>query len=269
MTATDKAFTGSIPTIYERYMVPFNFAPYAADLAARIAAESPRDVLELAAGTGALTVELLRQLPRGTAITATDLNQAMLDVAATKLPSGAVTLKPCDAMQLDFADQSFDAVACQFGVMFLPDKEAAFHGIRRVLRQGGRFLFSVWDELETNVLSAVVEAAVAKAFPDDPPAFFRRTPFGYHDKPLIAATLRNAGFRDVHAETVTLPSRAPTAEHVAIAICQGTPLRADIEKRAPGRLAEITELARQAVVASHGNGPVEAPMQALLFAATA
>ena len=269
MTATDKAFTGSIPTIYEQYMVPFNFAPYAADLAARVAVESPKDVLELAAGTGALTVELLRQLPRGTSITATDLNQAMLDVAATKLPSGAVTLRPCDAMQLPFPDRSFDAVACQFGVMFLPDKESAFRGIRRVLRLGGRFLFNVWDALDKNVLSAVVEAAVAKAFPDDPPAFFRRTPFGYHDKALIAATLRNAGFTDVRAETVALPSRAPTAERVAIAICQGTPLRGEIEQRAPGRLAEITELARQAVAAAHGSGPVEAPMQALVFAATA
>ena len=269
MAASDKAFTGSVPTIYERYMVPFNFAPYAVDFAARVAALKPRDVLEIAAGTGALTVELLRQLPRDTAIIATDLNQAMLDVAATKLPHGAVTLRACDAMQLPLPDQSFDAVACQFGVMFLPDKTAGFRGIRRVLRPGGRFLFSVWDDLESNVLSAVVEAAVAKAFPNDPPAFFRRTPFGYHDQAAITATLREAGFSDVIAETVTLPSRAPSAEHVAIAICQGTPLRGEIEQRAPGRLAEITDLAREAVAAAHGSGPVEAPMQALVFEAVA
>jgi ubiquinone/menaquinone biosynthesis C-methylase UbiE len=269
MAASDKEFTGSVPTIYERYMVPFNFAPYAADMAKRVAALKPREVLEIAAGTGALTVELLRQLPRDTAMIATDLNQAMLDVAATKLPSGAVTLRACDAMQLPFDDHSFDVVACQFGVMFLPDKTAGFRGVRRVLRQGGHFLFSVWDNLDSNVLSAVVETAVAKAFPDDPPAFFRRTPFGYHDEALISSTLRAAGFSDVRAETVTLPSRAPSAEHVAIAICQGTPLRAEIEQRAPGRLAEITDLARQAVAAAHGSGPVEAPMQALVFEAAA
>lgn len=265
MAASDKAFTGSVPTIYERYMVPFNFAPYAVDLAARVAALKPKEVLEIAAGTGALTVELLRQLPRDTALIATDLNQAMLDVAATKLPHGAVTLRACDAMQLPFPDQSFDVVACQFGVMFLPDKTAGFRGIRRVLSEGGQFLFSVWDKLESNVLSAVVEAAVAKAFPDDPPAFFRRTPFGYHEEAAITAALRDAGFSDVRAETLTLPSRAPSADHVAIAICQGTPLRGEIEQRAPGRLAQITDLAREAVVASHGRGPVEAPMQALVF----
>ena len=265
MAETDKAFTGSIPSIYERYMVPFNFAPYAEDMARRVAALSPRDVLEIAAGTGAVTVELLRQLPPDTTIVATDLNQAMLDVAAAKLPPGAVALRACDAMQLPFSPQSFDVVICQFGVMFLPDKAAAFRGIRRVLREGGHFLFSVWDSLDRNVLSSVVESAVAKAFPDNPPSFFRRTPFGYHDKQIISATLTDAGFSHVQAETVTLPSRAPSAQHVAIAICQGTPLRGEIEQRAPGRLDEITALARQALEADYGTGNVEGPMQAILF----
>ena len=269
MAATDKAFTGSIPTIYERYMVPFNFAPYAEDMARRIAATAPRDVLEIAAGTGALTVELLKQLPRDTAILATDLNQAMLDVAAAKLPSGAVTLRACDAMQLPFPPQSFDTVACQFGAMFLPDKLAGYRGVRNVLREGGRFFFSVWDDLDSNVLSAVVADAIAKSFPDDPPDFFRRIPFGYNDAAAITATLRDAGFHDVRAETVTLPSRAPSAEFVAVAICQGTPLRSEIEKRDAGRLAEVTERAREAVEAAYGKGPVEGPMQAIVFEAGA
>ena len=233
MAATDKAFTGSIPSIYEHYMVPFNFSPYAQDMARRVASLNPRDVLELAAGTGALTVEMLKQLPRDCSIIATDLNQAMLDVAAAKLAAGAVTLRACDATQLPFAAQSFDAVVCQFGVMFFPDKLAAFRGVRRVLRETGCFLFSVWDALDRNVLSAVVETAVADAFPDDPPSFFRRIPFGYNDALATAATLRDAGFTDVLSETVTLRSRAPSAEFVAIAICQGTPIRSEIEKRAP------------------------------------
>ena len=85
MTATDKAFSGSVAALYESHMVPMLFAPYAAEMAARVAAHGPKDVLEIAAGTGAVTAELLKRLPEAATITATDLNQAMLDLAARKI----------------------------------------------------------------------------------------------------------------------------------------------------------------------------------------
>ncbi len=269
MAATDKVFTGSIPVIYESHMVPMVFTPYAADLARRIVAHAPQHVLEIAAGTGAVTRELVKQLPPGSTITATDLNQAMLDVAGARLSSGNLHFQACDAMQLPFGAQSQDAVACQFGVMFFPDKQVAYGEARRVLRPGGHFAFNVWDRLEANPFTAMVEDAMAAVFPADPPAFFRRTPFGYHDKDAISATLAAAGFRDVRAETVTLPSRAPSAGHVAVALCQGTPMRSEIEQRAPGRLQEITEQVSAAIEAALGKGPLETPMQAIVFEARA
>lgn len=269
MTASDKVFSGSIAAIYESHMVPLLFAPYATEMAARVAAHAPHDVLEIAAGTGAVTTELLRQLPKEATVTATDLNQGMLDVAAAKISDRRARLRSCDAQNLPFQDQSFDAVVCQFGVMFFPDKLIAYREAHRVLRKDGTYFLSVWDTLESSPFFAVVTEAVAAAFPQDPPGFFRRTPYGYHDVPVIAAALAQAGFSNVSSDKVTFPSRAPSAEYVAMALCQGTPLRSEIEQRAPNGLEEITEVARRAVEQSFGKGPVETTMRAILFEAAA
>lgn len=269
MSETDKVFSGSIATLYDSHMVPLLFAPYAADMAARIAAYSPKTVLEIAAGTGAVTAELLRHLPRGTGITATDLNQAMLDVAAAKLKDPRITSQACDAQALPFEAESFDAVICQFGVMFFPDKPKAYSEARRVLRKGGVYALNVWDRIETSPFFHVVHDAVAAQFPDDPPGFFRRTPYGYHDEEAITAALRAAGFKVVTSERVGFPSRAESAERVAIALCQGTPLRSEIEKRAPQGLADVTARAADALRKAFGPGPVETTMQAIVFEASA
>jgi threonine dehydrogenase-like Zn-dependent dehydrogenase len=101
MTATsDRKFSGSIPEVYERYMVPLIFEPYAVDLAARMAQIAPKRVLEIAAGTGVLTRQLARVLPPATAIVATDLNQPMLDRAKSVGTARPVEWRTADAMQL-------------------------------------------------------------------------------------------------------------------------------------------------------------------------
>ena len=269
MTASEKAFTGSVAALYESHMVPMLFAPYAADLAARVVGVAPGNVLEIAAGTGAVTAELLAQLPGSTAITATDLNPAMLDLAAAKLGDSRVRMLSCNAQQLPFDDGSFDAVICQFGAMFFPDKLTAYREARRVLRAGGSYFLSVWDDLESNPFAAVVHETVADAFPDDPPQFFRRMPHGYNDLSVITATLASAGFATVRSERLTLPCRAPSADHVALAMCQGTPLRPEIEQRAPGRIDAVTQEVATALRQSFGAGPVQSTMRALVLEARA
>jgi SAM-dependent methyltransferase len=166
-------------------------------------------------------------------------------------------------MQLPFPDESFDAVVCQFGVMFFPDKARALGEARRVLRPGGTLLFNVWDRIAQNELADTVTSALASAFPDDPPRFLARTPYGYFEPALIAADLARAGF-SARAEITTVParSRASSALDVAIAFCQGTPLRGEIEARDASRLAEATELAAEDVARRFGRGAVDAQMQA-------
>ena len=173
MSNTDSAriFTGSIPAMYEKYMVPLIFEHYAADLARRLASQSPSRVLEIAAGTGVVTRQLATTLPQDVAIVATDLNRPMLELAERIGTSRPVQWQHADAMQLPFPDRSFDAVVCQFGAMFFPDKARAFAEARRVLRTGGVLLFNVWDRIEENEFADAVTATLAEVFPEDPPAF--------------------------------------------------------------------------------------------------
>ena len=259
----DKVFAGSIPRLYEEYLVPLIFAPYAEDLAGRVAELAASRILEIAAGTGVVTRALATRLPASTAIVATDLNPGMLETAAQVGTTRPVQWRQADAMQLPFADGEFDAVVCQFGVMFFPDKGKAFAETRRVLRPGGAFVFNAWDRIEDNEFADVVTSALATMFPDDPPRFLARTPHGYHDRATIERDLRAGGFASpARIDTVAARSVAPTARHPAIAYCQGTPLRSEIEARDAARLGEATDVAAAAVERRFGAGPVDARIQA-------
>jgi len=259
----DKVFAGSIPRLYEQYLVPLIFAPYADDLAARVAARTPSRVLEVAAGTGVVARALATQLPKSTAIVATDLNPGMLEAAAQVGTARPVQWRRADAMQLPFADGEFDVVVCQFGVMFFPERRHAFAEARRVLRPGGAFVFNTWDRIEDNEFADVVTSSLASFFPADPPRFLARTPHGYHDRATIERDVRGAGFASpVLIDTVAARSTAPTAWHPAIAYCQGTPLRSEIEARDAARLAEATDFAADAVARRFGSGPVDGKIQA-------
>jgi SAM-dependent methyltransferase len=264
MVATDTAFAGSIPEYYHRCLGPFLFEPYADDLARRAQALRPRRILETAAGTGIVTAALARALPEAE-IVATDLNPDMLRVAAAHVDSPLVAFVPADAQALPFPDSGFDLVVCQFGAMFFPDRVAAYREAGRTLAPGGAFLFNVWDRLDANPASQAVAEAVAALFPDDPPGFIGRVPFGYHDRLRIEADLRAAGFGTVEAETVAKRSRG-SARDLAPGLCQGSPLRAEIEARAPERLDEATDAAVAALVGRCGD-PVDCAMSALVFMA--
>lgn len=259
----DIVFAGSVPQFYERYMVPLIFEPYACDLAARVARRQPSRVLEIAAGTGVVTRQLAQTLAPGATIIATDLNQAMLDHAASIGTARHVHWQAADAQKLPFGDGEFDTVVCQFGAMFFPEKSRAFAEARRVLRSGGRFLFSVWDHIEHNAFAQAVTDALASEFAHDPPLFMARTPHGYHDKSIIARDLANGGWsHNAQFDTLTYRSRAASAREVAIAFCQGTPLRNEIETRAAERLQEVTERAAQAIAQRFGGGAVDGKIQA-------
>jgi SAM-dependent methyltransferase len=265
---SDTRFAGSIPVVYEKYLVPLIFAPYAVELAARLTKRSLTNLLELAAGTGVLTRRLAHELPAGVSITATDLNQSMLDVAATIGTYRFVQFRAADALQLPFGDSTFDAVVCQFGVMFFPDKPRAFAEARRVLRPGGVFLFNVWDRIEENEFAMTVTEALATVLPDDPPRFMARVPHGYHDVDVIQRDLAAAGFAGAPGiETIAARSRATSARSVAIAYCQGTPLRAEIEVRDSSSLAEATDMAESVLARRFGAGAVDGKIQAHIITA--
>lgn len=263
MAVTDKLFAGSIPEVYDRYLVPLIFDSYARDLAERLGAVRPRDVLETAAGTGALTRAIEPRLAAEARMVATDLNQPMLDRAAARQPhAGRIAWQRADALALPFEDERFDAVACQFGAMFFPDKVRGYGEVHRVLKPGGHFFFNVWDEISENEFADVVTQALAARFAQDPPRFLARTPHGYSDAGRIRDDLTAAGFSRISVDTVDGVSKASSPHEPAIAYCQGTPLRNEIEARDASGLEDATNEAAAALARRFGSGAVEGRIRA-------
>ncbi|MCX6398238.1 MAG: class I SAM-dependent methyltransferase [Propionibacteriales bacterium] len=264
----DSRFVGAIPEVYERLMVPMIFEAPAVRLADILAALRPADVLETAAGTGALTRELVRACP-GAQVTATDLNPPMLEAAAARLPAGArVVWRDADATALPFGDADFDAVVCQFGAMFFPDRVQGYREALRVLRPGGAFVFNTWDRIENNEVTFVIETALVAAAPQAPIRFMSRTPHGYHSPDQIRTDLQAAGLGEVRVEPVDGIGRTTAAEG-AVAFCQGTPLRVAIENHPTLTVDSATAIAESALLQHFGPGPIDGSIRWFEVVATA
>ncbi|TPQ26369.1 SAM-dependent methyltransferase [Bradyrhizobium guangdongense] len=270
MPESDKVFAGSVPENYDRYMVPLIFQGYADDMARRVAARTPKAVLETAAGSGAVTRAVAAVLSPDATYVVTDLNQPMLDHARQRQGDDArLTWRQADALALPFPDGSFDLICCQFGAMFFPDRVKGYQETRRVLRPNGVFIFNVWDRIEDNVIAADVTDAMAEFFPDDPPRFLARTPHGYHDTAKIRRDVLAAGFSGVTIETRSDLNQAISPQLAATAYCQGTPLRGEIEARRADALEAATAHATKVIIARHGEGEISAKIQAHVIEAMA
>ncbi len=263
----DKLFAGAIPALYDRLFVPLIFQPNAEDIAPRVAAGNPSSVLEIAAGTGAVTRVLAPLLGKTCRYVVTDLNEPMLDHARSRQPEDPrITWRVADALALPFEEKSFDVVVCQFGVMFFPDRIAGYREALRVTRPGGRFIFSTWGELGRNDFAACLTGALAEFFPDHPPDFIARVPHGYHDPARIRSDLESAGYRFITVAPVTTNGAAERPEDVATAFCQGTPLRNEFEARGAS-LKAVTEHVARAIERKFGSGPLSGEAYALVVTA--
>lgn len=264
MTASDAQFIGSIPETYHRHLGPLLFEPYATDLAGRLelSAGPAARVLELAAGTGILTRRLRERMPAGAILVATDLNPPMLEVARANLgATSGVEWRQADATALPFPPETFDAVACQFGLMFFPDKPRAAREAARVSRRGAQLLLNVWDSLEHDPIGRIADETIAGFFPSDPPDFYK-IPFGYHDKGVIRALLEGAGWDHVQASTLPLIAEAPSAEHAAVGLVRGNPVLLAIRERGTAEPDAIVAGVAAALAKEFGDRPLRVPMQA-------
>lgn len=257
------AFTHSTPALYDRHMGPLLFEPYAKVIAERSALLQPTLILETAAGTGIVTQAVTEAVPQAK-IVATDINPTMLEFAAQHVRSERVAIQTADAQALPYADQSFDLVLCQFGVMFFPDKVRAHHEAWRVLRTGGHYLLVTFDRLELNPAPKAVEQAVNALFPNDPPLYMERGPFSYTDPALIKHDLRVAGFTELEFETIAVTSRV-SARDAAQGIVLGSPLRSEIERRDRSALDCAANAVTAALLPWDGK---DAPMSAHFIIAT-
>jgi SAM-dependent methyltransferase len=259
----DRALAWSVFDVYDELLVPLIFHGYAEEAALRLTDLRAGAILEVAAGTGAVTRALAATLPPEVSITATDLVPGMIERARQVGTVRPVTWEQADVMALPYESESFDAVVCQFGAMFFDPKPAAFAEMRRVLRRGGRLVCSVWDRVERNEFAAVVDDAMQHHFPDDPPEFLEHRPYEYHDASAVAADLHAAGFEATPAiRTAARVSRAATAVDAAAAFCAGTPLRNEIEARGANLLGGAIEAAADALAARFGPADLEGRISA-------
>lgn len=268
MTDRNAQFTGSIPVAYDRDLGPLLFEPYAEDLVSRLDCGTRSSVLEIAAGTGIVTARLRRALPAAAAFTATDLNPAMLDFARAKIREPGIEWRQADAQALPFPDAAFDAVACQFGVMFVPDKARAFREARRVLRPGGHFAFNLWLSLAENPVGRIARDTVAKFFAPGAPIFYD-VPWGFHDESLVRELLRAARFDVASCERVELEGRSPSALDAARGLVTGTPIFSAVTESATAPADEIIRAVAENLAAEGGAAPLRLPMRALVVIARA
>ena len=262
--STPPAYSGTIPENYDRYLGPYIFEPYAADLVERIPADTRR-VLEIACGTGRVTAHLRERLA-GAEIIATDVNADMLAEARRQLGETGVHWQEADAQDLPFGEGHFDVVVCQFGLMFMPDRPKALREAYRVLRPGGRLLFSTWDSLENNPSFFLANELVTAYFPVEPPRFFH-LPFSVYGEETLSALARDAGFSPVRVTLVVKTGISPSADDAATGMLDGSPIYPQILARGAGLMPVIRKGLAEGLGRVFGDAPLSSRMQAWMVEA--
>ena len=254
------AFAGSIPANYERYLGPFLFEPYALDLVSRLQDKNYGDILEIACGTGRVTAHIAKSVKHNT-LTATDLNADMITVAKGIIPDKNIKWIQADAMELPFKDGSFDLVVMQFGIMFFPDKEKGLSEAYRVLKPGGKLIYSTWNKVETNEAIQEGRVIIESYFGDNPPIFYN-VPFSMYDDRELTTLTRRAGFKSITTTLVKKEGISHSATDLAKGMVEGNPVYLAIIERIPSMLNTIKEEVQKTLAEKFGDKPVKSPLQA-------
>ncbi|MBS1902236.1 MAG: class I SAM-dependent methyltransferase [Bacteroidetes bacterium] len=260
------SFSGGIPDTYDRYLGPIFFDCYADDLVERLRPLAPKSILELACGTGRVTRQLHAAFGGTASITATDLSPDMLRTAQRLTAADGIQWEAVDAVSLPYADNSFDAVVCQFGIMFVPDKPKAYREAMRVLKPGGTMIVNTWDAIEYNPIIDIADKRLTKFFGPDGPKFYS-IPFGYYDESVIRDHLMQAGIGDAKIETVSLEGNSPSAADAAKGLTQGTPVVMELQSHGADALEVISKQLAEDIVAAFGPGAFTDPLRAKVITA--
>lgn len=260
---TNIAFSGTIPETYDKYLGPLLFEPYAKDIIERIQKKKFFSVLELACGTGRVTQYLHKILPAEARIVATDLNPDMLKVAQNKITAKKIEWKQVDMQNIPFDDSAFDLVICQFGVMFVPEKEKAYSEVYRVLKKEGTFLFNTWNRLEVNKLTSSADEIINDFFKDNPVMFYK-IPFSYYNTDEIGKHLDNAGFKSVQLTLLETEGLSDSVSDATNGLVEGNPVLTAINEQDPKLLPVIKEKLSKALAEKFGDNPMRCRLHAIV-----
>jgi len=262
MATTPFPFAGTIPGIYEQYLGPYIFEPYAVYITSRIK-KAPQNVLEIAAGTGRVSRHIAERIGSNATLTAIDISPAMLHIAKQQVHAPNVEFLEADAQALPFPDNSFDTVICQFGFMFLPDRQKGFDEAYRVLKPGGQFLFLTWDRAENNITYHICHQTVLQYLKAPPPPFYGK-PYTMYDPDALRSHVMNAGFTNATIEKITLQGETPTAMHAATGFIEANAIADEIVKEGPGLLQTIKDAVVAKIHAQVSKDPVRSELNAWL-----
>jgi ubiquinone/menaquinone biosynthesis C-methylase UbiE len=266
MAISTQGFNGSVPQHYDDLLGPFLFEPFAEDLAKRVSGYPTQNVLELAAGTGRLTTQLIKNLQPGASLTVTDLNEDMVLVAKSKNPSSLVAWDTVDMTAIPYVDNHFDLVVAQFGVMLVPDKLLALQNIFRVLKNDGKLVFSVWGNADDNPVWKITADFVNEYLEKEVWNLYNG-PFSMQDESLVFNILKEAGFRKFSVENVRITGTIGSAALATKGFIHGLPVGALIEQDSPGKLPVVEELLEERMRNQLGDLPLASPLFALVFTA--
>lgn len=265
----DSAQIEPIPQPHQRGIGPFLFEPFARHTAERIRARAPKTVLETACCTGIVTRRLREALSRDALLVASDPDERMLAVGRRTVGSALnVGWARADLCKLQFGDGDFDAMVCQFGLMFAADKLAAVREARRVLQPDGSFLVTTWSPLERNPIIALVHRTLWAMFPEHP-VQHARVPFAYGDPDLLNNLLLAGGFHDVVVDVVEKATSSPSAHELAVGLIEGYPMIQEIRLRGKATVSAAINAVTAAIRRQFGDAPVRARITALVASALA
>jgi ubiquinone/menaquinone biosynthesis C-methylase UbiE len=233
--------TGSAAQLYVRYLVPAITSVWATDLVQRAALQVGERVLDAACGTGIVGRLAAQPVGERGAVVGLDFNPGMLTVARALPPpfGAAITWQEASVLAMPFPDAAFDAVLCQLGLQFFPDRPQALSEMRRVLVPGGRLLLSVFGPIEHNPATHALAGALERHLRADAAAI-KRAEHALADTKELRDLATNAGFGDVTIDTVTHEVHFPSArEYVRIQLA-ATPLATPI--------SELTDEQREPLV---------------------
>ena len=252
-------FAGTIPINYEKYLGPFLFEPYALDIISRLKDKKYSNILELACGTGRVTAHLAKLVSPGT-LTATDLNKDMIEVAKQFVTDENIKWQVADAMELPFEKNSFDAVVCQFGIMFFPDKLKGLQEAYRVLKPGGKLIFNTWDKVENVPAIHEGRKTIESFFENDTPGFYA-IPFSMHDKNELESLMKAAGFKNAKA-SLGKKEGISSAPDLAKGMVDGNPIYLAIIEKDPSLVEPIRIKVEEVLAKKFGAKPLKSPLAA-------
>ena len=257
-------FSGEAAKSYDQYLGPFLFEPSALMLSALVPPHYKGQVLELAAGTGRLTQHLVRRLANPAQLTVTDLNPDMLAIAEKKADHTGMRYQVEDMQQLSFADESFDLVICQYGVMFPPDKAKVFREMHRVLKPGGQMIFSTWDSTREIPFLTLLFDEILLPFFQTPDKTKYVVPFHMHHPEQLHELMEQAGFQQRSLEKIDLTGTAASPAELVQGFIYKHQMGHEIREQDPDAVERIAHLLEEEIGQRFGKGPVTCQLRCLV-----